>query len=233
MKKSVVIYGYSILGAKIAKVLDEKGYNVVIVSFDEEQITKAQKDGYDVHNSTLLNNEELISLGIGKDIDSLFCVSDSNKNNLFITLSARNLDKNLKIISTSKTKAESKKLLIAGATKVVNPNELAAFRIFKYMTKPLMLKVLDEILFSKSDLNISEVYISKNSILNDEYLKDITIHKKFRILILGILDRELGEKFIFNSKGINHKIDEGDILVVVGKSSDMKDFRNFIEGDEK
>ncbi|RXJ90291.1 hypothetical protein CRV01_03790 [Arcobacter sp. CECT 8983] len=232
MKKSVVIYGYSILGSKIAKVLEEKAYKIIIISFEEEQIIKAKKDGYEVITSTLLNDNELIEIGIGKNVDSLFCVSNSNKHNLFVTLSARNLDKNLKIISTSKTKAEAKKLIIAGATKILNPNELTAQRIFRYMTKPLMLKVLDEILFSKSDLNISEIYVKKDSILNGKLLKDITIHKKYNILLIGTMDKELGEKFIFNSKGINHKIDEGDILVVVGQSTELNKFRKSIGGVE-
>ncbi|XOB62861.1 potassium channel family protein [Campylobacterota bacterium DY0563] len=232
MKKSVVIYGYSILGSKIAKVLEEKGYKVIIISFVDEQVIKAKKDGYEVINSTLLNDDELLEIGIGKEVDSLFCVSNSNKNNLFVTLSARNLDKDLKIISTSKTKAEAKKLLIAGATKVLNPNELTAQRIYRHMTKPLMLKVLDEILFSKSDLNISEIYINKESMLNGKFLKDITIHKKYNILLIGIMDKELGEQFIFNTKGINHKIDEGDILVVVGQSAELEKFREFTQGVE-
>ncbi|WP_044416071.1 potassium channel family protein [Halarcobacter anaerophilus] len=169
MKNSVIIYGYTTLGVKIANILDEKGYNVIIVDFEPLALEKAQKDGFIIHDSTLLNDNELVELGIGSSIDSLFCVSNSNKNNLFVTLSARNLDKNLKIISTSKTKAESKKLMIAGATKVLNPNELAAFRIYRYMTKPLMLKVLDEILFSKSDLNISEISITKDSKLDGKF----------------------------------------------------------------
>jgi voltage-gated potassium channel len=38
------------------------------------------------------------------------------------------------------------------------------------------------------------------------------------------MDKELGDKFIFNTKGINHKVDEGDILVVVGKNSDLEKF---------
>ena len=71
----------------------------------------------------MLNDNDLVEIGIDKDIDSLFCVSNSNKNNLFITLSARNLSKELKIITISKTKAEANKLEIAGATKVLNPKE--------------------------------------------------------------------------------------------------------------
>jgi voltage-gated potassium channel len=229
MKKNIIIYGYTILGSKIANVLYEKGYKVIVVDFNEEDLQRAQKDGFIAENSTLLNDDDLLRLGIGKNIDSLFCVSGDNKNNLFVTLSARNLDKNLKIISTSRTKAETKKLMIAGATKVLNPNELGALRIYRHMTKPLMLRVLDEILFSRSDLNISEVYVTENSVLNKTFLKDLTIHKEYNILLVGIMDKELGDNFIFNTKGINHKIDEGDILVVIGKSLDLEKFNKYLE----
>lgn len=228
MAKKVVIYGYTALGSKIANLLSDKKYEIIIVDFDKAALQQAFKDGFQIFDSTLLNDNDLIEVGINKDIDALFCVSYSNKNNLFITLSARNLNKNLKIITISKTKSESKKLQIAGATKVLNPNELGAFRIYRYLSKPLMLRVLDDILFSKSDLNISEIYIGNNSRLNGLFLKDMIVHKNFNILLLGIMDKELGDKFIFNTKRINHKIDEGDVLVVVGKNKDLEDFSNYI-----
>ncbi len=231
MKKKVLIYGYTNLGLKIAKVLNAKEYKIVIVDFDKERLRKATSHGFKTKYSTLLNDDELIELGIKEDlIDSLFCLSNSNKNNLFVTLSARNLSENLKIVSTSKTKAEAKKLMIAGATKVLNPNEFAALRIYRYISKPRMLRVLDEILFSESDLSMSELYITENSLLNKTYLKDIEIHKEFNVLILGLMDKELGDNFVFNTKGINHKIDEGDILVVLGKNSDLERFSNHIKG---
>ncbi|MEZ4694670.1 MAG: NAD-binding protein [Aliarcobacter sp.] len=230
MNKKVIIYGYTTLGAKIAQILFEKGYEIIIVDFEERNLEKARIDNFSLYNSTLLDDDELINLGIENKIDSLFCVSNSTKNNLFITLSARNLSKDVKIITISQTKAEAKKLQIAGATKVLNPNELAAFRIYRQMSKPLMLKVLDEILFSKSDLNISEIYINKNSLLNGVFFKDIAIHKEFNILLIGIMDKELGDKFVFNTKGINHKVDEGDVLVVVGKDNNLQKFVNYING---
>lgn len=230
MKNSVIIYGYTSLGSKIAKTLRQKEYKIIIVDYEEANTREAIKDGYEAYNYTLLNDEELLSLDIQTQIDSLFCVCKSNKNNLFVTLSARNLNKNLKIISVAKTKAESKKLLVAGATKVLNPNDLGALKIYRNLTKPLMTKVLDDILFTKSDLNISQIYINKNSIFNQKFLKNIKVHKQFNILLLGIMDKELGDKFIFKTKGINHKIDEGDILVVVGKNNDLQRFRQYVKG---
>jgi len=227
MAKKVIIYGYTTLGSKIANLLFDKKYEIIIVDFDESALNQASKDGFQIFNSTLLSDNDLIKIGIDKDVSALFCVSYSNKNNLFITLSARNLNKDLKIITISKTKSEANKLQIAGATKVLNPNELGAFRIYRYMSKPLMLRVLDDILFSKSDLNISEIHIENDSQLKGIFLKDMTIHKSYNILLLGIMDKELSDKFIFNTKRINHKIDEGDVLVVVGKNEDLENFSNY------
>lgn len=228
MSKKVIIYGYTTLGSKIANILSDKKYEIIIVDFEKASLIQASKDGFETFESTLLNDNDLIELGIQKDVDALFCVSYDNKNNLFITLSARNINKDLKIITISKTKSEAKKLEIAGATKVLNPNELGAFRIYRYMSKPLMLRVLDDILFSKSDLNISEIYIEENSLLKGIFLKDMLIHKDFNILLLGIMDKELGDKFVFNTKRINHKIDDGDVLVVVGKNEDLEKFSYYI-----
>ncbi len=228
MSKKVIIYGYTTLGSKIANILSDKKYEIIIVDFEKASLIQASKDGFETFESTLLNDNDLIELGIQKDVDALFCVSYDNKNNLFITLSARNINKDLKIITISKTKSEAKKLEIAGATKVLNSNELGAFRIYRYMSKPLMLRVLDDILFSKSDLNISEIYIEENSLLKGIFLKDMLIHKDFNILLLGIMDKELGDKFVFNTKRINHKIDDGDVLVVVGKNEDLEKFSYYI-----
>lgn len=228
MSKKVIIYGYTTLGSKIANILSDKKYDILVVDFEQSTLFQASKDGFKTFESTLLNDNDLIEIGIDKDVDALFCVSYSNKNNLFITLSARNLSKDLKIITISKTKAEANKLEIAGATKVLNPNELGAFRIYRYLSKPLMLRVLDDILFSRSDLNISEIYIEEDSLLKDIYLKDMTVHKDFNILLLGIMDLEISDKFIFNTKRINHKIDDGDVLVVVGKNEDLENFSNYI-----
>ncbi len=232
MAKKVAIYGYTTLGSKIAHILEDKKYEVIIVDFERSALKKASKDGFKTFDSTLLNDNDLIEIGINIDIDALFCVSYNNKNNLFVTLSARNLSKNLKIVTISKTKSEATKLQIAGATKVLNPNEIGAFRIYRYMSKPLMLRVLDDILFSKSDLSISEIYIEENSLLKGMFLKDMTVHKDYNILLLGIMDEELSDKFIFNTKRINHKIDEGDVLVVVGKNEDLENFSNYIKNKE-
>ncbi len=224
----VIIYGYSNLGSKIAKSLKNSKFEVIIVDFDEDNYTKAISDGFNAFNKELLEDEELIEIGIKNNVKAFYCVSDSSNNNFFVTLSARNLNKNIKIISKANSKSDSKKMLLAGATKVINPYEIGALRMFRLLDKPIISHVLDEILFGDSLLNIEEFSIMEGSNLDGKYLKDFDFSKEFNIIIIGLTDKELSKDFIFNSHYKNHKMDVGDTLVAIGYKENLDKFNKFI-----
>jgi voltage-gated potassium channel len=226
MKNKIIIFSFSKIAIQIAKVLSAKNYHIIIIEENEELIKKAKTSGYEVKNLSLMDDDNLLEIGIANDdIKAFFCVSENKNNNLFVTLSVRNLNKELKIISVSFSSEDNKTMLLAGANKIINPYEIGALRIFRLLHKPLILDVLDNILFSKSNIQVSEITIEKDSILDGVYLKDIKLIEKFDLIILGIQDKELGDKFIFYSSGINHKIDAGDTLVLLGLSNNLEDFR--------
>lgn len=226
----VIIYGYSNLGEKIAKILKQLNYEIIIVDFHEENYNKALKDGFFSYKKELLEDEELIEIGIENNVKAFYCVTDSPNNNFFVTLSARNLNKNIKIISKAGSKQDSKKMYLAGATKVINPYEIGALRIFRLLEKPIISHVLDKILFGKSDLNIEEFTIRNGSCVNNKYLKEFDFSSEFNIIIIGISDKELGEEFIFNSHSKDHKIDVGDTLVAIGYKENLLKFGEYIKG---
>ena len=226
----VIIYGYSNLGSKIAKSLKNSKFEIIIVDFDEDNYNKAISDGFNAFHKELLEDEELVEIGIENNVKAFYCVSDSSNNNFFVTLSARNLNKNIKIISTANSKSDSKKMLLAGATKVINPYEIGALRMFRLLDKPIISHVLDEILFGDSLLNIEEFSIMQGSHLDGKYLKDFDFSKEFNIIIIGLTDKELNDNFIFNSHSKNHKIDAGDTLVAIGYKENLDIFNKYIRG---
>ena len=229
IENTIIIYSFSKIAIQIAKVLEQKKYHIIIVEEDLQLIEDARLSGYEVHNLSLMEDENILSLGINhKNTKAFFCVSDDKNNNLFVTLSVRNLNKDLKIISVSFTKEDNKTMILAGANKIINPYEIGALRIFRLLHKPLILDVLDNILFSESNIEVSELTIQKNSIFDGVYLKDIDITQKHNLIILGIQDKEISDKFIFYSSGIDHKIDYGDTLVVLGYSNDLKNFKKLL-----
>lgn len=226
----IIIFGYSAIGSQIATVLKQRKYKIVIVEPDIDLYNKAVKEGYEALNLSLMDDDELIEIGItDEELKAFFCVSDENNINLFVTLSVRNLNKELKIISLTFTKEDNKKMLLAGANKIINPYEIGGMRLFRLLHKPLILDVLDNILFSESAIEVSEITIEEGSSLDGRYLKELDINVKYNLVILGIQDKELGEDFIFYSSGINHKIDVGDTLVVIGYAQDLHMFQHFIK----
>lgn len=228
--QKVIIYGYSNLGIKIANILNKLNYEIVIVDSSLENYSSAISDGFHSHNKELLVDEELIEIGIQDDVKAFYCVSDSPNNNFFVTLSARNLNKNIKIISKAGSKQDAKKMILAGASKVINPYEIGALRVFRLQEKPIISHVLDKILFGNSDLNIEEFTIKKGSLLSNRYLKEFDFSSEFNIIIIGIEDKEQGEEFIFNSHSKDYKIDIGDTLVAIGYKDSLVKFGEYIKG---
>ncbi len=231
MDKKIIFYSFSQLASKIAKTLRDKNYHVIIVEENELLSKEAMSLGFEVKQLSLMDDENIIKIGLNSDnIKAFFCLGDDKNINLFITLSVRNINKNIKIISVSATKEDNKTLLLAGANKTINPYEIGAMRIFRLLHKPLILDILDNILFSESDIEIAEITIKKGSILDGVYLDDLNrINSKEDIIILGIADKEISDNFIFFSTGINHKIDRGDTLVLLGHSHYLEHFKTSID----
>jgi len=230
MQEKIIIFSYSKMAMQIAKVLSAKQYSIIIVEKNKKLAKKAISAGYEVKNLSLMKDKNILSLGIADDnsIKAFFCLSDDKNINLFVTLSVRNLNKSLKIISVSFVTEDDKTMLLAGATKVINPFKIGGLRIFRLLHKPLILDILDNILFSESDIEVAEITFTKNSIFDGVYLKDIDLINQHNLILLGMQDKELGDKFIFYSKGINHKIDYDDTLVVLGHSKDLENLKNFV-----
>ncbi|PIF04007.1 MAG: hypothetical protein CSA86_03615 [Arcobacter sp.] len=224
-KNKIIIFSFSKLAVQIAHILGQKGYDIIIIEEDPKLVSEAKLSNYSVVETSLMDDKNILSLQMDDpSIEAFFCVSDDKNINLFVTLSVRKLYSKLKIISVSFATQDNKTMHLAGANKIINPYEIGALRIFRLLNKPYILNILDNILFSESNIEVAEITIQKDSILDRVYLKDIDIIEDNNLILLGILDKEIEDKFIFYSNGINHKIDEGDTIVLMGKNTDLENF---------
>jgi len=223
----ILIFGYSKLAAQLAYRLKKDKKEFIIIEPDKSCMEFVKKDMYtsNIYDYECYDDMELISIGIQNNIKTLFCMHNNFNQNLFVTLSARNLNKNLQIISYCNNNNESKKLKLAGANTTINPYETAGLKIFRQIHKPMAVKILDDILFKNTPLDIQEILISETCNLNGKTLDNIDVFENNNLILLGIQDKEISNKFIFSSRGINHKIDEDDIIVVLGYKEDISKFK--------
>jgi voltage-gated potassium channel len=224
----IVLFGYSKTGREIAKLLSDEEYDLQIIDDNPLLVGKANEDGFYARHSSFSEDKMLEEVGIGKDIDVLFCTSTNDSLNLFVTLSARNLDKNLKILTLIYKNNDEKKMILAGANRTISPYDVGALKAYRIIDKPKVSKVLSLFSLQSNKLSMNEIVVPKGSILDGVYYKDISIFKEYDLIFLGMLDKELGDEFIFFSEGINHKIDHHDILIVLGSKSNIKKFKTHI-----
>jgi len=226
----IIIFGYSKLAAQLAYRLKQENKDFCIIEPEIKCQKFATSDAYtnNLYNFECYDDEELIGLGIKDKVTTIFCMHNEFNKNLFVTLSSRNLNKNLQIISCCNNENESKKLKLAGASTTINPYEIAGLKIFRQIHKPMAVKILDNILYKNTSLDIQEIHINKNCTLNGKTLDNITIFEKYNLILLGIQDKEISNEFIFSSRGINHKIDEEDIIVVLGDKDNITEFKKEI-----
>jgi len=232
----VLIFGYSKMAAEIASKLQAENYDFAIIEPIKDICKFAKKDKYtsNIFEYECYDDRELLSLGIDtEEINTLFCIHNDFKRNLFITLSARNLNPDLRIISLANNHNEEKKLKLAGATVVINPSETTGLRIYRQLDKPISLSILDGILYRNSGLLVKEILVLEESILEGKLSKEINELKQFNLILLGIQDKELSHGFIFASRGINHRLDGGDTLVILGKDIDISRFEEFLIENQK
>lgn len=218
----VVLFGFDDYGEKIAEAIEKKNIKIVVFNTEEEQ--KAKEKLYDVVRFIDINDEELKSL---EEFELAIAALKNEDKNLFLCLSLKEIFPDIRVVAKVSEKENEFKYRLAGVDKIINPYDVSANRIMTILEKPLTLKIIEEIVFQDNNLSFAEVEIPKNSFLDGQYLKNIEkeISHNYNILIIAVVDKEMGENVHFITKGVNHKLDSGDILVVVGDKFDIEQFK--------
>jgi len=212
----LVIFGADALGQEVAAQLQGRRYQLLMVDNDEDHLRSAQGRGLEAIRLDYTDDEALRRIGIGDWVKTIFCLFPDDARNVFLTISARGLDPELRIVTITQAPDSRHKLLAAGADKVIDFYEISATRIYELIKSPLIVETLERTVFSTQDLDLAEVPIPEGSFLTGLLLPQFPISRRYNLILLGVVDQELGEQLIFTTQGQNHRLDPGDILVVIG-----------------
>ena len=225
MNNKILLFGFTKSAIEIALKLKERGYTFSIIDNDPNLIPKAKKLGLELIIVDYSDDEQLQDQGIGDNVKFIFTLFEEDSKNVFLILSAKSIDENIHIISITHTKDAIHKLEIACADTILDPYQISGKKIYKLITQPEVINIIDATVFGYHDINIEQITISKDSLLDGKMLNDIYQGKNHNILLVGIHDKELKKQFIFITEGHNHKLDHGDILVVIGESENIKRYK--------
>ena len=224
--KSIVLFGYGRNGKAVARYLDKKQFFLVV--FDEEEKEEAENDGYlsvELLDDQILD-DDLIEIGI-KDVKTAICMLEDEARNMFLALSVRNLNKDIKLIAKSNDREYEHRYKLAGVDQIINSYEITANRIDSILKKPITLEFIHNIVFEDNDLVFAQIEIVKNSFLDGKYLNEVELESNYNLIPIGIVDKEKSENLELVLE--NNKLDAEDVLVVIGDKLEVERLQNDME----
>lgn len=218
IKGHYIVCGYGRVGRKVCETFLSRKVPLVVIEKNPECEKDLTQKGIMSVIGDATDDSVLIASGIER-AKALISTVVSESENVFITLSARQLNPQIFITARAESPSAEKKLLRAGANKVVSPHEIGGQRMALVTLRPDIvdfMKIVGE--DEKTGFGIQEMEISSSSPYANSLLKDSSIRCDLGILIVGI--KKKGE-MIFNPSP-ETKIEAGDILIVMGENKQLE-----------
>ena len=226
--KRVAVIGDSSMALETMSRLDTEAFSALYFGDNPAEVALVREKGFFAEVIDFRNDDELKAIGIGTYIDYLFCFFAADSDNVFLTISARAIDKNLTIISIVDDPDSADKLLAAGANKIIDPYEICGHKTYEILTKPEISSILDHTVFRRHDLNIAQIEIPNGSWLENLKISGLRLNEKYNLILIGVVDKELGEELHFAIGEREHHLDAGDILVVMGPAQEISAFKKTV-----
>ena len=137
-----VLCGYGRVGATVARELVDAGESVVVVDLIQESLERAHHDGHLVVLGDATTDAILRQAGVER-ARGLVTAIDTDALNVYVILSARNLNPKLTIIGRANTLEAEEKLMRAGADRIVSPYARAGHRMAELAVRPGVVDYLD------------------------------------------------------------------------------------------
>lgn len=227
MKGHYIVCGYGKTGKHVLEDLLKKGLEVVIIESNSERNEKLKElysDKYIHIDADATEDSVLIQAGIEK-AKFLISVLSTDAENLFVTLSAKDLNKNIKVITRVAETNSAEKFRKAGADFIVSPIEIATDRIISIATTSADFYSFVEFAGAKEELKeykFGLVEIKIGSDLINKTYREANIPNRTNLVVIGYYST-LSELQV-NPKADNI-IQLGDRLLVFGNESQISSLK--------
>ncbi len=218
----IIVCGFGRMGQHLADELQHHHRAIVVVEINPSSQMEASERGFMIYVGDATEEETLLSVGIER-ARCLVTSLPTDAENVFITLTARNLNPSLQIISRAEQKSTEKKLRQAGANRVVMPTLVGAKQMARMITHPTTADLMDLVTTTGfEDLELDEFEITPSCGLAGLPISETEAWRKHRLLVVAV--KRLDGTYTFNPKGADSFL-QGDVVVVMGHGQDINRFR--------
>jgi voltage-gated potassium channel len=214
-----IICGYGRVGQRIADEFHGAGADFVIVDNDPEEVEAAREAGMLAVEGDAIEDEDLRAAGLER-AKALIAALDSDANNLYVTLSARNVRPDLLIVSRASDEDAERKLRLAGADRVVMPYSTAGRVMANLVLKPQVASFLNVVTTQDGpDLRFEQIEVPVGCQVIGKSIHDVHVRAYTGASIVAVAKR--GGTY-HTRPSPETVFDAGDVIIGVGTSDDIR-----------
>lgn len=221
----IIVCGAGETGLHVLRELWRSQQPAVVVEQDERRMNElvgAYKELLAVTGDA--DSGEMLERAGIKRAAGLVAVLPTDKDNVFVTITARALNPALRIVARGVSPESEEKLRRAGANAVVTANRIGGLRIASEMIRPGAVSFLDSMIRDpKRMIRVEEVVLPAASPLAGQSLATARIHAQTGLLVVAICQPG-DEAFSYNPAGAA-LLREGTRLIVIGEVSQVQQLR--------
>ncbi len=204
-----IVCGYGRNGKQAVTKLKKFNKAIVIIENNEDRILELEEGNLIYIKGDATSDEILIKAGI-QNAANLITALPSDADNLYVVLSARQLNKELTIVSRASNDSSDNKLRIAGANNVIMPDKLGGDHMASLLVTPDIVEFVDMLsVDSENSMNLEEIIVEE---LPEEFLsksiRDLDLRHKTGCTVIGfktpdnhyVVNPDADTKLISNSK---------------------------------
>lgn len=218
LEDHLVICGYGDVGKTVTQELLLGNEDLVIVDTDKETLRKEASDlPYIIGDAT---KEEVLETARIEKAKGLFATLPSDSDNILLTLIAKDINPEIRIVTKAETTEGAKHLRRAGAESIVLPEREGGMRMARSFLHPEITSLYDHLLMGNIT-RAETVEVDPEGPLDRITIKESKIREEIGASIIAI---KRDEELITNP-GIDQEIKGGDTLILMGTLSQIKKLR--------
>ncbi|MBI5591370.1 MAG: potassium channel protein [Deltaproteobacteria bacterium] len=218
LRNHYIVCGYGRIGRVLCMNLRQKPIDIVVIEKSPDLIPVMEEDKILYLSGDTEEEGILLKAGIMR-AKGLIAVLGTDVDNVFLVLTARQLNPKLFIMARAIYKESKSKLLAAGATAVESPYEVGAVSMAHRIIRPTVTSFLDLALtYDRKDIQMEEIPISPSSTLANVMLKNSGIRQEYNLIIIAI--KQVDGSMMFNPS-FETRLEPGATVIAVGQEQDL------------
>ena len=218
MSKHEIVCGYGRMGRSVVEELQRAGREVVVVERNADRVRGLQEAGVPVVSGDGTSEATLLLANIARARGLVSCLND-DAHNVYTVLTARSLNPDVFIVARATEEGAERRILHAGANRVVNPYHLGGTRIAHLVVKPAIVSFFDASL-DGTDLQLDQTSVGATSPLNGHTLAQADVRGRWGLNIVAVQRKHE----VHPSPEPNFTLLAGDVLVVFGRRDQISNF---------